>query len=72
MALFIEGVIEGVIEEEKFTDLQNCIQLSVEFEDEVNNAINDLESETFEGIRSGLEEIGKAIRIIPTMVHECQ
>jgi hypothetical protein len=72
VALFIEGVIEGVIEEEKFTDLQNCIQLSVEFEDEVNNAINDLESETFEGIRSGLEEIGKAIRIIPTMVHECQ
>jgi hypothetical protein len=33
VALFIEGVIEGVIEEEKFTDLEDCIKNTVDLED---------------------------------------
>jgi hypothetical protein len=33
VALFIEGVIEGVIEEEKFTDLEDCIRNTVDLED---------------------------------------
>ncbi len=33
VALFIEGVIEGVIEEELFTDLQECIHNTVDLED---------------------------------------
>ena len=33
VVLFIEGVIEGVIEEEKFTDLEDCIRNTVDLED---------------------------------------
>lgn len=33
VVMFIEGVIEGIIEEEKFTDLQDCIQNTVDLED---------------------------------------
>jgi hypothetical protein len=38
----------------------------------VVRAINDLESETFEGVRNGLEELGKAIKLIPTLVATCK
>lgn len=34
--------------------------------------INDLETETFEGVRQGLEELGKAIKLIPTLVSTCK
>lgn len=72
VVMFIEGVIEGVIEEEKFTDLQDCIQNTVDLEDQVVRGINDLETETFEGVRQGLEELGKAIKLIPTLVSTCK
>jgi hypothetical protein len=51
VTLFIEGVIEGVIEDEKFTDLENCIKNTEGLEDLVVRAVHDLETETFEGVR---------------------
>ena len=35
-------------------------------------AINDLETETFEGVRNGLEELGKAIKLIPNLIASCK
>lgn len=71
-ALIIEGILTGIIRREKFTDLDTCVVQSTALENTIAKAFDDFERGDFEGIRSGLEEIGRATKMIPEIVQECK
>lgn len=72
MTVFVEGVLNGILVDEKVGDLEKCIEESIELERLVAQAMADFEKETFESIREGLEEIGKATKMIPEVIKECK
>jgi len=71
-AYLIEGMLTGIIKHEKFTDLDMCVVQSYTLEATVARAFEDFQRADFEGIRQGLEEIGRATKMIPQIVSQCK
>jgi hypothetical protein len=65
-------MLTGIIRHEKFTDLDTCVVQSSALETTIAKAFDDFQRGDFEGIRSGLEEIGRATKMIPDIVKECK
>jgi hypothetical protein len=42
-----------------------------EIENEILIAVNEFKLETFDGIKHGLDEMGKAVKMIPNAVQHC-
>lgn len=72
IAHIVEGVLSGIIQDEHFSGLEDCIQEVEVVDEDFKNAVNDFEKETFEGIKEGLALVGQAVRLIPTVVSECK
>jgi len=70
LAKFTEGLLFGILGEQ-YTDLDKCIAEDVKLENNLIDAYNFFKEETFDGIKKGLEEIGKTVREIPNLVEDC-
>jgi len=55
----------------QYTDLDKCIKEDVQMETNLINAYNFFKLETFDGVKKGLEEIGKTVEVIPALVKDC-
>jgi len=67
---FIEGFFYGLIQKE-FNNIDACLADVNGIENEVVIAVNDFSQETFDGVKHGLDEMGKAIKMIPEAVKHC-
>lgn len=56
VALFVEGFLYGLIEE-KYDDLDTCISEIESVGLDIKQAIEDLNTETFKGVKKGLAEL---------------
>ena len=70
VAKFIEGLLYGILTEE-FKDLEKCFVESESFENDIVTAVKDFEKKTFDGVKDGLEEVGKAVELIPSLLKDC-
>lgn len=71
-AEIVSGVLYGILEDEiPSNKLDACITDGESLERQVQTAVQDLESLTFDGVKRGLEEAGQAVKMIPGMVKDC-
>lgn len=70
MARTVEGILVGILD--KPQDLTKCISTTTNFESTLISAVSDLESLTYEGIRKGLKEAGQVVKLVPTMISDCE
>lgn len=71
-AEIVSGVLYGILEEQiPSNKLDACIADGKQLETQVQTAVTDLESLTFDGVKRGLEEAGLAVKMIPGMVKDC-
>lgn len=69
----VEGLVYGIMKKEfPAGSLENCLTEAEEIEYQFVHAVQDLESLTFSGVKKGLAEAGQAIKMVPTLVKDCE
>ncbi len=72
MVRIIEGVLYGVLNDAVPSgSLDTCINDGQQIESTVIDAVTNLEKATFDGIKTGLNEIGQAVKAMPNMLKDC-
>jgi hypothetical protein len=72
VAQIIEGVLFGILKETvPAGSLDACVNDAYIVESNVVSAVKDFETLTFDGIKSGLNEAGAAVKAIPATLKEC-
>jgi len=51
--------------------LDTCISDGQQIESTIIDAVTNLEKATFDGIKTGLNEIGSAVKLMPSMLKDC-
>eukprot|EP00331_Platyophrya_macrostoma_P029686 CAMPEP_0176451048 /NCGR_PEP_ID=MMETSP0127-20121128/27561_1 /TAXON_ID=938130 /ORGANISM="Platyophrya macrostoma, Strain WH" /LENGTH=791 /DNA_ID=CAMNT_0017838943 /DNA_START=26 /DNA_END=2401 /DNA_ORIENTATION=+ len=67
----VEGLLEGIGAAENWTDVQPCVESSVDAIKNVATAIQYFEKETAIDVAYGLAALGKAFEDIPTAITSC-
>ena len=68
----VEGVLYGVLKESiPEGSLDTCISDGQSIESTIIDAVANLQKGTFDGIKTGLNEIGLAVKTFPTMLKDC-
>ena len=67
---FIEGFFYGLMQKE-FNNIDACLTDVNGIENEIVIAVSDFKLETFDGIKHGLDEMGKVVKMIPSTVQHC-
>lgn len=70
VAKFIEGLSFGILKEQ-FSDLDSCIDDALDIQQDLFNAMTEIEMQTWKHMKVGLEDLGKAINTIPVMMKDC-
>lgn len=68
---FVEGLLYGILEEQ-YDNIDQCIQDVSIIANDVEAAVSDFEKETFTGVKDGLEQIGGAVKEVPTAITACK
>lgn len=68
----VEGVLYGILKDAvPEGSLDTCISDGQQIESTIIDAVTNLEKATFDGIKTGLNEIGSAVKLMPSMLKDC-
>jgi hypothetical protein len=68
----VEGVLYGVLKDAvPEGSLDTCISDGQQIESTIIDAVANLQKGTFDGIKTGLNEIGQAVKTFPNMLKDC-
>ncbi|CDW72936.1 UNKNOWN [Stylonychia lemnae] len=68
----IAGFLEGIVEQDHLSDLQECLQDSEELTEQLEEIQNDLESRNINAMFDGLKLIGKLVLSLPSQLKDCE
>ena len=68
----IAGLMNGIIQVDDLTEIQQCIQNSESLATDIEAAIADFKEGNFQGIIQGVEKVGSIITELPTDLSNCE
>ena len=69
---FLSGVVDGLIQEDHFENIQKCLADDKEVATQVSIALTDFKKQNLRGVLAGIKVIGDLLPSIPTDAEECR
>ena len=67
-----EGTLEGFFDSSTFPHLKECASDAVDSYDDIKAAISEIEQMTFDGVKTGLKDLGLAYKGLQTALTDCK
>ena len=71
-AKVVAGLVDGIIKSDDLTLIEKCLTNAGSLTTDISAAVADFETESFEGILSGMKTIGKIVKEIPSDLSTCE